>query len=247
MGIKRNSGFTIIEVMLFLAVTGALAVGILVGAGVSIGQQRYRDSVNTLKSFIQTQYSEVTNVVNDRDQTWTCNSTGNVTSGPLGNGQPRGTGDCVLLGRFITVDATGTKLTASNVVGYRNPSATTASSDILELQTNYILGVSPISQDTTDVSWNARIVKPKTTTPNPVSMLIIRSPLSGSVMTFTANGVQTNLISMVAIANTTQPRDLCVDADPGSFVGKRLEVQIGAYATNQGAIQIPPESTSICD
>jgi len=63
---KTQGGFTVIEVMLFLAVTGLLAVGILVGSGVAIGQQRYRDSVNTLKSYIQQQYSEVTSVINNR-------------------------------------------------------------------------------------------------------------------------------------------------------------------------------------
>ena len=53
MDIVKSKGFTIIEVMLFLAVTGALAVAILVGSGVAIGQQRYKDSVNSLQSFIQ--------------------------------------------------------------------------------------------------------------------------------------------------------------------------------------------------
>ena len=44
MGAKTQNGFTIIEVMLFLAITGMLAAAILVGSGVAIGQQRYRDS-----------------------------------------------------------------------------------------------------------------------------------------------------------------------------------------------------------
>ena len=40
MGKQNTTGFTVIEVMLFLAVTGLLAIGILVGSGVAIGQQR---------------------------------------------------------------------------------------------------------------------------------------------------------------------------------------------------------------
>ena len=247
MGIKTQTGFTIIETMLFLAVTGMLATVILVGSGVAIGQQRYRDSVNSLKSYVQQQYSEVTNVVNSRDKSWTCDANGNAIEADALGGQARGTSDCVLLGRYITVDETGTKLTSSNVIGYKASGATTAVNDILELTTNYKLTASPIDQDTVDVSWGAQIVKSKTTAPMPLSMLIIRSPLSGAVMTFTAEGAQQNPAAIIAAGNMTKKRDLCVNADAGSFVGRRLEVQIDAYATNQGAVQIPPESASVCD
>lgn len=247
MGIKTNHGFTIIEIMLFLSVTGLLAVGILVGSGVAIGQQRYRDSVNSFKSFLQGQYAETTNVINSRGITWSCDSTGAVTESPVGSGQPRGTGDCVLLGRYVTIDESGKKLTASNVVGYRTAGAAPASSDITELQANYKLGLSPIDQATSEVPWGAQIVKPKTTEPMPTSILIVRSPLSGSVMTFTASGIEPNLNALIALNNMNQVRDLCVNADTGSFVGSRMEVQIAAYAANQGAIQIPVESASICD
>lgn len=246
MGIKTQNGFTIIETMLFLAVTGMLATAILVGSGVAIGQQRYRDSVNSIKSYVQQQYSEVTNVVNSRDKAWTCDANGNVIQAPT-TGEARGTTDCVLLGRLITVDDTGTKLTTSNVIGLKNSGATTAASDILELTTNYKLTASPIDQDITDVSWGAQLVKPQSTTPMPLSMLIIRSPLSGAVMTFTAEGVESNIKNLITTNNMTQKRDLCVNADTGSFVGNRLEVRIDAYATNQGAVQIPAEVTSICD
>jgi type II secretory pathway pseudopilin PulG len=244
MGIKTQNGFTIIETMLFLAVTGLLATAILVGSGVAIGQQRYRDSVNSLKSYVQQQYSEVTNVVNARNKSWTCDANGNVIASDASNGEARGTSDCVLLGRLMTVDSTGTKLTASNVIGYKaaGTGTGTAASDIDELKTNYKLTASPIDQDIADVSWGAQVVKQKTTTPMPLSMLIVRSPLSGSVMTFTAEGTQNSLTALI-----TQKRDLCVNADPGSFVGKRLEVQISAFATNQGAVQIPSESAGVCD
>ncbi len=246
MGTKTETGFTIIETMLFLAVTGLLAMGILVGSGVAIGQQRYRDSVNSLKSYVQQQYSEVTNVVNDRAKTWTCDTNGNVSEGDATSSEARGTSDCMVLGRFITIDATGTGLTASNVIGVRGAGAE-ATSDIAEITTNYKLTASPVDSETARVSWGAQVVKQKTTTPMPLSILILRSPLSGSVLTFTAEGVQTNLGGMVTLANMSTKRDVCVNADLGSFVGKRMEVQIGAYASNQSAIQIPSESNSVCD
>ncbi|HEU4715394.1 MAG TPA: prepilin-type N-terminal cleavage/methylation domain-containing protein, partial [Candidatus Saccharimonadales bacterium] len=92
MGAKTQNGFTIIEVMLFLAITGMLAAAILVGSGVAIGQQRYRDSVSSLQSYIQQQYNKVINVTNDRDKSWTCDSNGTVTQADTPSaGEARGT------------------------------------------------------------------------------------------------------------------------------------------------------------
>ena len=41
----KRKGFTLIEIVLFLAITGLLFVGIIVGTNNSIGQQRFTDSV----------------------------------------------------------------------------------------------------------------------------------------------------------------------------------------------------------
>lgn len=244
MGKQRTIGFTVIEVMLFLAVTGLLAIGILVGSGVAIGQQRYRDSVNSLKSFIQQQYNEVANVVNSRNKGWTCDSTGAIAEVP--SGQPRGTSECVFLGRFITVNASGTELRSANVTAYRTPGAPEGVSDIAEIA-NYRLSISPIDQEVEQVAWGAQIVKQDTPNPMPVSILIVRSPLSGSLVTFTAEGVASNLNSLVDIANTNQPRNLCMNADIGTFVGRRMEVRIDANASSQSGVRVPPESESVCD
>jgi type II secretory pathway pseudopilin PulG len=247
MGAKTQNGFTIIEVMLFLAVTGMLAAAILVGSGVAIGQQRYRDSVSSLQSYIQQQYGKATNVTNDRDKQWTCDSNGTVSEVDASAGEARGTSDCVVLGRLVTVDAAGTSLTSAVVVGYRTPNAATQTSDIAEIATNYKLGIAPIDKDDESVNWGAQVVKPKTTTPMPITLLIIRSPLSGTMLTFSKEGVQANPNGMIDAANISVQRDLCVNAEAGSFVGKRMEVRVEAYATSQSAIQVPTESDSVCD
>jgi hypothetical protein len=247
MGTTVNNGFTIIETMLFLGVAGALTVGILVGSGTAIGQQRYRDSVNSLKSFIQQQYNEVTNVVNGREGSEACANAVVIQPPDIATPESRGTSECIILGRYVAVDSSGTRITASNVVGYRTPNAAEEASDILEVTTNYQLGMSTIGQESADIAWGATVVKPQTVQPMPVSMLILRSPLSGSIMTYTAEGSVTNLKSMITAANSSATRNLCVKTTTGLVGGRRMSVQISPYATNQGAIQIPPESTSICD
>lgn len=56
---RTKSGFTLIEVMLFLAVTGLVLVGILGGTYSNIATQRYNDSVRSFAEFLRQVYSEV--------------------------------------------------------------------------------------------------------------------------------------------------------------------------------------------
>ena len=100
-----KAGFTIIETMLFLAVSGFLIMGILAGTGVSINTQRYRDSVVSLRSFLQQQYSDVSNVRNSSQTNPCLSSSGN-----------RGQTDCVILGRYVTSQGVS-NLSVKNVIG----------------------------------------------------------------------------------------------------------------------------------
>ena len=59
---KSSYGFTLIEVSIFLAVTGILFVAVTVGVQNSIYQQRYNDTVNGFADFLGNLYSEVLNV-----------------------------------------------------------------------------------------------------------------------------------------------------------------------------------------
>ena len=62
-GMKKNKhGFTLIEVAIFLAVTGALFAAITIGVQNSIYQQRYNDVVQNFADFLSNLYSEVVNV-----------------------------------------------------------------------------------------------------------------------------------------------------------------------------------------
>jgi Tfp pilus assembly protein FimT len=239
--IKSTVGFTIIETMMFLAITGLLAVGILAGTGAAIAQQRYKDSVNSLQSFMQDQFSKVTNVTNGRDNTWSCNA-GVVAQE---NGESRGTGDCVILGRLVSVDNTGQQLTASDVVAQHKSGVAEQASDIAELTKSYDIAVSPIDTESSDVAWGATIVQPRTTDPQPTNILIVRSPLTGRIMTFVSQSTETNLVTLIKTGFATTPTPLCLEPSDG-VGGVRLGVRIGAYAASQSAIQVAPESENLC-
>ncbi len=54
-----KAGFTIIEVMLFLGISGLLLIGVLSGTYSSIATQRYNDSVRGFAEFLRQVYAEV--------------------------------------------------------------------------------------------------------------------------------------------------------------------------------------------
>lgn len=56
---EDKKGFTVIEVMLVLAVSGVLLIGVLTGTYSSIASQRYNDSVRSFSEFLRQIYSEV--------------------------------------------------------------------------------------------------------------------------------------------------------------------------------------------
>lgn len=64
---SKRLGFTMIEVAIFLVITGIIFVGIAVGTQNSIFQQRYNDAVQNFTEFLRTVYSETMNVQNEKD------------------------------------------------------------------------------------------------------------------------------------------------------------------------------------
>lgn len=242
--IRKAAGFTIIETMLFLAVTAALAIAILAGTGTAINQQRYHDAVNSLQSYLQDQFSRVSTVTNDRGGQYTCDNLGQVSSATTG--EARGTSDCLILGRLVTVDSTGQRLASSSVVGYRQAGVGPQTTDINELKA-YKIGLSPVDADTQTVSWGATIVKPKTTSPQAASILVVRSPLSGRVLTFMRAGTAvTQPSTLLTVANTTTPLLMCLSSTASGF-GQKLGVQIDAAAAGQSAVELPLGNSGVCD
>ena len=117
---SMKKGFTIIETMLVLSVTGLLSVGIMVGWSVNINRQRYDDSVNTFKSDIQQIFSDVENPTNQNDRKIACTSNTrslSLSEGGTGGhtGTSRGASDCILLGKFVVFE--GNTLTQFDVIG----------------------------------------------------------------------------------------------------------------------------------
>ena len=60
----KKSGFTIIEILLFLAIAGALVAGVIASTVAPISRQRYNTGVDVFVDFLEGIYSSVTSVQN---------------------------------------------------------------------------------------------------------------------------------------------------------------------------------------
>ena len=251
----ETKGFTIIETMLVLAITGVLVAGLLIGLGSSIANQRYKDSVVTLKSQIQSQYSQIDNVTNGRDSTWTCGATAVPVQG--GGGKQPGQTDCVLLGRYMAI--VGSDVTTASVVGYGTTNIAGAN-DVETITDNYTLGISKNTITASTLEWGAVIRWPKSGpdskpagTNRAIAILILQSPNSGTSYTFTSdtvteiNSVSSQTLKNMMIVGPTVPgqkrQTVCLDPN-GITVPETIAIYIREAANGPSSIESRTNSTT---
>jgi prepilin-type N-terminal cleavage/methylation domain-containing protein len=245
MGMHTQRGFTIIELILVVAVTGLMTAALLVGTGASINTQRYRDAVQTLRTTLQDQYSEVSSVRNDRSNTYTCDSGAQVNSTAPNVGTIRGQSDCILLGRLITIDAKA--ITTHSILGVETAKPEKKDTDLSILKDKYKLNSLPEMTETDQLEWGTEIAwaksgvdaGPSPRTGRKISILFITSPTSGQVYTFTSD----ELISVPS------PTNLKKMIDGGNKVPGRAERVIciessGLVTAGATAIYIAPKAAS---
>lgn len=234
-----SKGFTIIEVMLFLAITGLLAVLLLVGFNATIDRQRYREGANSLLLSVQQQYSDTVNIQNTRANGTSC--------GAGAPGTNRGQDNCLVLGRFITVN--GGAIRANNIVGAPTAATATASGDIAILRSYQPRPDTVNAQYASTLDWGVRAVGPAGATDSKqVVLAILRSPESGAIYTFSRNNtssVPANFQNM--IVNSVLPASpndvgraavlLCVN--PGNMAfGEKMAVRIQQNAASTAAVEL---------
>lgn len=235
MGVKVQNGFTIIETVLFLAISGLLVIAILAGTGSSIAIQRYRDSVTNFHEVLSAQYGSVDHVANAESKSLACS---NAVVSNIGATKPRGQSpSCILVGRYIKiVDKT---IETSSVVA--SGVTDISRNDIADLQT-YSFALLPGSTESKSLEWGTSIAWPKSgneaqnpTVPRSIAILIVKSPISGVKYTFTTDNIGTDIKSMIQVSAQNERR-ICV-AGNGLFEGG-LAVILRSFASNSNAVEV---------
>lgn len=230
-------GFTIIETMLFLAVTGLLVMAILVGSTSAIGRQRYRDSANDLHSFLQEQYSNVLNTSNQRNNLAKCDNGGVDDSG---GGVGRGQTDCVLLGKFIYINIPNAdKLTVADIYGYSaNPEQATTLDEInIFKSSGYNIKTLLDSEKEYSINWGVKVSSKNGGNFKPFSLLIVRSPNSGDILTFFN---ESHISDPQNLVNTGNLKEGVICLSPeGLFPdSEKMAIKIDSRAASTGAVNL---------
>lgn len=233
-----TSGFTIIELMLVIAISSLLTVGIIVGFGTSINTQRYHDSVTSLQSLVQEQFSNVNNVSNSNN-TLSCDASSGTPVLTNAAGTPNGKSNCAILGKLITT-SDGKNINIYNVIG------ALLSGSVSDNINSFNVIYSPMSDvQSYNLEWGSSIKKTDGVTNSAFSILIVRLPASGVIRTFVKqDGAITDnlaLRSLVNAVNASQQLTMCVKSD-GSISSDKSAVVVKVGAVSASGIEIQGES-----
>ena len=254
MGNSSRAGFTIIETVLFLGVSGLLILAMITGTGASINIQRYRDATESFKALIQDQYADIGNVQNGRIADQTCDATAKPSD--QNNGEGRGQSECVIVGKYMRID--GGSYDIYTVLAYDTKAPTlVGDSDVAVMNKKYVFNTSDAPDVSGLMEWNTRISWPLpgkeggesvgSTNPRTLGILFIRSPHSGQTFTFTSNsipakdaignGTFTPMITSASAVPGRAARVVCLDSD-GLFVDSNQSLYISANASGPNSVEL---------
>lgn len=188
----REAGFTIIEISIFMAISGLLLLVAILGTSNSINTNRFNDSVRSAQGYLQKQYSDILNGVNPRDDNHACDaSTGQVGSGS----QVVGTSDCLLMGKLIQFTKNSSTFTTYYVIGsipVTQPAPGLSDDVLIALYKPHV--VPSVANETYNLAWGATVLgscqAPNTSgvCQSPYtkfnSYLLLRSPASGNILSY---------------------------------------------------------------
>lgn len=239
----KERGFTIIEAMLFLAISGALFAALMVGVGSNVTRQRYTDSVRSFVSLLEGQYAAAMNIENQNSRNFACSMGAGVISGTR---TWRGNSKCVVLGRAIRIDTYGNKIEVSSVTGED------FSGDLQNLSEEVAISkfnpkISDFDKNDVTVEWSSNLKKnitsgspapsPLNTNNNLVTIVILRSPLSGAMSVYAKEDYPKNIVDIASAATplisaTAVSLSYCMDGDTGPQPKQIITIDTSPSAIN---------------
>lgn len=241
---QRESGFTIIETTLVLAITGLIVAVILAGIGNSLNHQRYTDAVNQAVDFIRGQYTVGANTQNDRSNTERCTTAGIQDTGAATTGTPLGTSDCLLVGTIMRTNGTdGKSVSVYQVVALADPGDSMSGSTDTEL-----LAASQLTQgnrlQTYQPEWDTRFLNPDPAEPAQFTILVVRTPVSGTMRTYSSDSGSTSIADL--LNSPQEDRKLCIDQT--GFFGMGIQpmgILIVRGTANTTGVQVLPSGECV--
>ena len=237
-GMVMQKGFTIVETMLVLGISGLMLAGIMASVGAGISAQRYKDAANATVDYFQGQYNLTANTRNDRGDDSYCSASG-ITATP--RAEFRATSECTVVGRIVRGNGTDASST---------PLYATVSSDSLVNESDPLQALieSKIVEDTAraekyTIEWGARLFPAGNRSQSQkYSIAIIRSPFTGVINTFMDTASDTSSVDQVISHPDALTKDaiFCIDAAGGmtNILSSTLGVKMRANGANASGVSL---------
>lgn len=234
MGNDSRLGFTIIEVMLFLAVTGLMIAAMFIGVSGAINRERYNDAVASFTDYMQGQYNLVDNVRNNRG----------VSASGCGS-ESRGQSDCTVVGRVVySNDGNGREVVSKPLISEVDQNNYDESSEDNLLTSMQLAWDSfgDADTDTYGMSWGTRVYTDRYKSNFTFAAMIIRIP-GGAIKTYTRGSLPTNVQDFWQDSSNI---NLCVDS--ASLVGSgNSGIRLRNSATNSASVEYIPPGETACN
>lgn len=244
---NRQAGFTIIEISLFMAITGLLFLIAVAGTGNVIATYRFNDTARSLEAFAQKQYDDIVNGLNNRTSSVSCNS-GVINTGAS---QTVGSSNCLLMGKLIVFRLHSSTADIYNVIGSEPSNVDYSQSDNTLISAFQPTAVTTTATSTYELPWGAQMSGFKRTSDNTGTngLLLIRSPKSSSVLSYTfivPASVPSSLSTVVNDANALlKTTNFCFEQAEGGSQQARL--QITSLSTQEAAKVLFNAQPTECD
>lgn len=243
----RQAGYTIVEVTLFVAVSGLLLLVAVVGTGTTIRTIRFTDSARSLTTYVQKQYDALINGVNSRPGDISCNS-GTITNFD----QDVGTSNCLVMGKLLVTQTDSSEITAYNVVGTEPSNPNYSLNDETLISQFQPRVVTLAGTETYDIPWGAFVSGQERDSDNKATnaIALIRSPRSTRVVQYSFSTDETPIANLPQVVNqsaTNMNKTVAVCIKSQDALSSPAKLSIGS-APNQSAVSLEfDRSDSECD
>lgn len=258
-----SRGFTIIEVVLFLSITGLMVAGLMVGTGAAISRQRYNDAVSSLQSDLQALYSNADSVAIDREPaSCTAIAPGGVPQVSITTGggtvTSRGQSNCIVMGRAAVIDGVKGQVSSYDIVGIV-PVTSTATDDIGAIS-EYAPTLYKKSRQDTPIQWKTSVytrVGDGSTYARGAYIYVVKSPKTGATYTFSQSSSpsgftwqdeegDTQPISATVFAANSR-NQVEVGIDPCGLVSdaSSMKVRIAPLASSTSAVTLTQQTGAL--
>lgn len=237
---RRQAGYTIIELSLFLGISALLFTVAIFATGNTIRNARFTDSGRSLEAHVQKQYDNIINGVNPRSNSLSC--TGGVVSS---GAQTPGTSNCLLIGKLLLFQNGSSNVNVYDIVatdpGVGVDFGKTDEELIAEdYQPQVVSNANVVSYT---ISWQAPVSGIKRTSDSLATnaLALIRSPRSQRIISYTYKeaAIPTSGLLLSAVSNPTlnssKTVNYCITSADGLGAPAKLEVGPGS---NQSAARI---------